>query len=129
MTRTRFSPWQFRTSKEGGDQMKFVELVYESEAHAPTEEKIYRIPFTAGLLGLQVNTIRVESEVNISFVVSVMDGATDAVIYQGNEASQMHYDAVIIPYKSDDRALYVRIFNKGSLATKFKITIRGIEVG
>lgn len=130
MARTRLSPWQYQSSGAGGEgTMKFVKLTHTTPAHVANGTVTYRIPFPTGVTGIQINTIKIVSIENIRFTVDIMDGNTSETIYESNEELKYQYDNVFIPYKNDaDPALYVRLSNKGGIATKFDIDIRGIEV-
>lgn len=126
--RTRLSAWQIR-EREGEDTgMKYVELNHDTIAHVKNGIVTYRIPFPDKMDGLSIKTIKVVSEEHNSFVVTLMDGDTSDFIYESLEESKFHYDQVDIPYRPSERALYVRIHNRGTVTTKFSITVRGIEV-
>lgn len=125
--RTQLSGWQV---KRNGDDagMKYVELTHDTIAHVANDIVIYRIPFADNIDGLSIKTIKVVSEQNLKFIVDLMDGDTSDSIYESLEEIKFHYDQVDIPYRPSERALYVRIHNRGTITTKFTITVRGIEV-
>lgn len=125
--RTQLSNWQLKSYKER-DQMKYVEVNHDTIAHVGNSIVNYQIPFPDGVEGFLINTIRVTSEQNVSFVVLLMDGNTNIPIYESLEEIKYHYDQVSIPYKPSDKNFYIQIQNKGNLTTKFKVDIRGIEV-
>lgn len=126
--RTQLSGWQIR-GRDGDDSaMKYVELTHVTISHVANAIETYRIPFPEALDGLSIKTIKVVSEQNLKFVVDIMDGETTDSIYESLEEIKFHYDQVDIPYRPSERALFVRIHNKGSVTTKFTITVKGIEV-
>lgn len=125
--RTQLSNWQIKQYKER-DQMKYVSVNETTIAHVGNSIVTYEIPFPEGVEGVMIKTIRIESEENVSFVVDLMDGATNLSIYESLEEIKFHYDQVDIPYKPEEKKFFVRIHNKGNLTTKFNIDIRGIEV-
>lgn len=114
--------------EENDAHMKYVSVHHDTIAHVPDAIVTYTIPFPDGVEGINIKTIRVESEQNIKFVIDLMDGNSNISIYESNEEIKFQYDQVDIPYKPDDKKMYVRLQNKGSLTTKFHIEIRGIEV-
>lgn len=126
--RTKLSRWQIKELSERDDQMRYVELIHTTVAHVSNDIVTYRLDFPVGVAGIQINTIRVESMEDVPFTVNLMDGNTDTTIYESNIENKLHYDSVVIPYKPSEAAVFVRIHNRGSLTTKFTITIRGVEV-
>lgn len=109
--------------------MKFVKLTMTTVAHTPNATTTYRLPLPKDVKGIQINTIKIVSVENVRFTIDIMDGNTQETIYESNEELRYQYDNVFIPYKNDaDPAIYVRLTNKGNLATKFDIDIRGVEV-
>lgn len=125
--RTQLNDWQIRV-RENQDEMKYVSIEYSTVAHSPSEVVIYPIPFPEGVLGINIKTIRVQSVEAVPFFIDLMDGASNETIYESLEEMQMQYDQVDLPYKPVEKKLFVRIHNKGNVATKFKISVRGIEV-
>lgn len=125
--RTRLSDWQI---KNGGGEgtMKYISLEHQSVSHLGFDNVIYEIPFPDNVDGVMIKTIRVDSEQDVPFVVSLLDGSSGPSIYQSVQEQKFHYDQVDIPYKPDERAFYVLIEHEGNLTTKFKIDIRGVEV-
>lgn len=125
--RTQLNDWQIRV-RENQDEMKYVHIEHKTVAHSPSEVVIYPIPFPEGVLGINIKTIRVLSEEAVPFFIDLMDGASNETIYESLEEMQKQYDQVDLPYKPVEKKLFVRIHNKGNVATKFSIDIRGIEV-
>lgn len=126
--RTRLSSWQMPTVVSDGDSMKYSEIKYTTPAHVGNSEVTYKIPLPEGQAGILIHTLRVSAQTNVAFVVSLMDGNSSNVIYESNQEIRFHYDQVIIPYKPVDGFLYLKVYNKGDIASKFDITIRGVEV-
>lgn len=126
--RTRLSGWQIHNKDRDDLSMRYVEIKHDTIAHVSNDIVTYRIPFADGVEGLSIKTIRVVSEQNLKFVVDLMDGPTQESIYGSLEEIKFHYDQVDIPYLPSDKALFIRIHNKGSITTKFSITVKGIEV-
>lgn len=126
--RTQLSGWQVKERNGDDAGMKYVELTHSTIAHVANGIVVYRIPFPDNVDGLSIKTIKVVSEQTLQFVVDLMDGDTTDSIYESLEELKFHYDQVDIPYRPSERALYVRIHNKGTVTTKFAITVRGIEV-
>ena len=125
--RTQLNDWQIR-ARENENEMKYVHIPYQTVAHSPAEIVTYPVPFPADIKGINIKTIRIVSEESLNFVVSLMDGNTEDVIYESLDELGMQYDQVDIPYKPAEQKLFVRIHNKGSVATRFTIDVRGLEV-
>ncbi|WP_422661731.1 hypothetical protein ACK8P5_25595 (plasmid) [Paenibacillus sp. EC2-1] len=126
--RTQFSPRQLSGIKTGDEAMRYVQVKYSTPAHGKNETITYSIPLPADVDGIMINTIRVLSQENLTFVADLMDGPTGPSIYESLDELRFLYDQVNIPYKPSDKTLYIRILNKGDISTKYEIDIRGVEV-
>jgi len=128
--RTRLSQWQVKDSDKGDEMsMKYVSVDHTTAAHLLNDIVVYRIPFPAGIEGVLIHTIRIQSDMKNIFTADLMDGEnTSKTIYESLEEDSFHYDQVNVPYKPNDKAFFVRMQNKSGPTTKFKIEIRGIEV-
>lgn len=126
--RTRLSEWQIKGLK-GSGQLKYLQINKLTPSHVANDVVTYPIDLPEGADGVNIKTISVQSDQsNNAFIVMLMDGATENRIYESREEIGYHYDNIDIPYKPTDKKVYVRIHNRGSVSTKFKIDIRGIEV-
>lgn len=108
--------------------MKFVEVNYTTDAHVGSDIVTYRLDFPQDVMGFNIKSVKVRSEENIAFTVDIMEEDNVDVIYQSTEEIKYHYDNIDIVHFPSVKAFFVRIHNRGSLATKFNIQIRGIEV-
>lgn len=108
--------------------MKYVSTNYKTVAQVGNSTVLYKVPFSDGVDGINIKTIRVESDENVAFVVSLLDSETGYPIYESLEELKIHYDQVDIPFKPVERNFFIRIFNKSNLTTKFTFDIKGIEV-
>lgn len=127
MARTQLSGWQIPSIESSG-KMKYIELSHSTVAHVANSIVVYRLNLPDDIDGINLKTIRVISDENLSFVVRLMDGDTDMPIYESLEEIKYQYDNVDIPYKPTERAVFVEIHNKGTITTKYHINLRGIEV-
>ena len=125
--RTRLSSWQVR-QREETETMVYTEATLDTPSHPGTSSTIYTIPFPAGVEGMNIKSIKIRSVESVEFQVTILEEGTGDVLYESLNETKVHYDMVDLVYKPVMKAFQVQIHNRGSLATKFNIQIKGIEV-